>query len=233
MITCIALDDEPLALEVIASFCARVPELNLVRTFTNAREAKEYLANYPVELIFLDIQMPDINGIDFYKGLDHAPHLILTTAFPEYAVEGFNINADDFLLKPVSFSRFDQAIKKVQESLAGSRQNPVPENRYLLVRSEYSLVKIPFDEILFIETLDDYIKIHQANKKLILTIMSLKKVLEKLPADTFVRVHRSFVVPLHRITAVRGKTVFIDDQEIPIGKNYEKEFLEMYQRGGR
>lgn len=231
MMTCIALDDEPLALDILTAFCSRIPEIHLVRTFTSTREAAEYLNNYPVDLIFLDIQMPDINGIDFYKGLVRAPQLILTTAFPEFAVEGFNINAIDFLLKPISFQRFEQAIHKALESIATTRQHPQPENRNLMVRSEYSLVKIPFDEIIYIETLDDYIKIHQDNKKVVLTIMSLKKVLEKLPADIFVRVHRSFVIPLHRITAVRGKTIFLGELEIPIGKNYEKEFLALYQRG--
>lgn len=231
MISCIALDDEPLALEVIESFCNRLGEVELKKSFTSASDAAAYLRKHPVDLMFLDIQMPDINGIDFYKGLETAPLLILTTAYPEFAVEGFNINAVDFLLKPISFARFEQAVKKAMESLSLTRLNAQSENRYLMVRSEYSLVKIPYSEILFIETLDDYIKIHQEGKKMVLTIMSLKKAMDKLPPGEFIRVHRSFVVPMKRITGVRGKIISLGDVEIPIGKNYEKEFFETWEKG--
>lgn len=231
MISCIAIDDEPLALEIIQSFCDRINDIELKKTFTSNSEAGHYLKKQPVDLIFLDIQMPDINGIDFYKSLDHAPLLILTTAFAEYAVEGFNIKAVDFLLKPINFQRFEQAVKKARDSYEFFQTNKDSEHRYLMVRSEYSLVKIPFEEILYIETLDDYIKIHQHEKKVVLTIMSLKKVLEKLPGEEFVRVHRSFIVPLKRIESVRGKNIMVAGQEIPIGKNYEKEFLEQYLKG--
>ena len=233
MISCIALDDEPLALEVLESFCSRLEGLELKKTFTNASEASAYLRKHPVDLMFLDIQMPDINGIDFYKGLETAPLLILTTAFPEFAVEGFNINAVDFLLKPISFARFEQAVKKAKETFSVSRQSPQSENRYLMVRSEYSLVKIPYAEILYIETLDDYIKIHQEGKKMVLTIMSLKKAMDKLPPGEFIRVHRSFVVPMKRISGVRGKVIYLDEIEIPIGKNFEKEFFEVWEKGVR
>lgn len=232
MISCIALDDEPLALEVIDSFCGRIEGIQLSKTFTSAAEAAAYLRKHPVDLIFLDIQMPDINGIDFYKGLESAPLLILTTAYPEFAVEGFNINAVDFLLKPISFARFEQAVKKAKDTFSVSQNSPQSENRYLMVRSEYSLVKIPYAEILYIETLDDYIKIHQEGRKMVLTIMSLRKAMEKLPAGEFVRVHRSFVVPMKRITGVRGKIIFLGETEIPIGKNYEKDFFEAWEKGG-
>ena len=230
MISCIAIDDEPLALEVLQQFCSRISYLNLVKTFTSTSEARTYLQQSPVDVLFLDIQMPDINGIDFFKTIDHPPLLILTTAHAEFAVEGFNVNAVDFLLKPVVFKRFEEAVQKVKEIY--DRLNHVGEKdqKHLFVRSEYSLVKILFSEIIYIETLDDYIKIHLPGKKPILTISSVKKILEKLPSEEFIRVHRSYVVPLSRIESVRGKVISLGVAEIPIGKNYEKEFFIAHMR---
>lgn len=230
MITCIAVDDEPLALEVLEALCSRIPFLQLEKTFTSTTEAQKHLRKFPVDLIFLDIQMPGISGIDFFKTLERQPMVIFTTAYTEYAVEGFNVNAVDYLLKPIEFSRFQQAAARAQEYhqflTRSSGQNN--ENRSLFVRSEYSLVKIPFSEILYIETLDDYIKIHQPGKKPVLTLMSMKAVLEKLPPEEFIRVHRSFIVPFSRIESVRGKNINLGITEIPIGTRYEEEFFRQY-----
>lgn len=198
MIKCIALDDEPLALEVIQAFCAEVPFLELEKTFTDASVAGRYLKNFPVDLIFLDIRMPDISGIDFYKSLSQELMVIFTTAYSEFAVEGFNLSAIDYLLKPFNKERFMQAVNKAKEYHDYMHHRSGVQEPCLYVRSEYSLVKILVSDILYIEGLDDYIKIHTANKKPVLTLMSLKAAQEKLPVEDFVRVHRSFIVALKK-----------------------------------
>jgi DNA-binding LytR/AlgR family response regulator len=227
MINCIAIDDEPLALEILEAFCSKVPFLQLQKTFTDTSEAAKYLKKFPVDLLFLDIQMPDISGVDFYKLHGENRMTVFTTAFSEYAVEGFNLNAIDYLLKPFEFNRFLQAANKVQEYYIYLHSSENKETQHLFVRSEYSLIKIPFADILYIETLDDYIKIHLENRKPVLTKMNLKSVNEKLPKD-FLRVHRSFIIPLKRIQAVRGKTIHLGAIEIPIGATYEEEFFKVY-----
>jgi DNA-binding LytR/AlgR family response regulator len=227
MINCIAIDDEPLALEILEEFCSKVPFLQLQKTFTDTSEAAKYLRNFPVDLLFLDIQMPDISGIDFYKLHGENRMTIFTTAFSEYAVEGFNLNAIDYLLKPFAFDRFLQAVNKAQEYHTYLHSAENSEIQHLFVRSEYSLIKIPFAQILYIETLDDYIKIHLEDKKTVLTKLNLKTVSEKL-SKGFLRVHRSFIIPLKRIKSVRGKIIQMDGVEIPIGATYEEEFFKIY-----
>ncbi|TND10494.1 MAG: LytTR family two component transcriptional regulator [Bacteroidetes bacterium] len=228
MITCIAVDDEPLALEVLQAFCSRVPFLDLQKTFTSTNEAAKHLRKFPVDLVFLDIQMPEISGIDFYKTLSNQPMVIFTTAFSEYAVEGFNLSAVDYLLKPVEFNRFLLAVNKANDYHTYLTRSQGNENKHLFVRSEYSLVKIAFADILYIETLDDYLKIHLPGKKPVLTLMSMKSIQEKLSPDDFIRVHRSYIVPLNRIESVRGKTINLGVAEIPIGTRYEAEFFKVY-----
>ncbi|MCD6067548.1 MAG: DNA-binding response regulator [Bacteroidetes bacterium] len=228
MIRCIVIDDEPMALEVIKTFCDKIPFVDLVQSFTQVSRAKAYLQNFPVDLIFLDIQMPDVNGIDFYKGINQEKMVIFTTAFSEYAVEGFNLSAVDYLLKPIEFKRFEAACAKANDYFGYTRAKKTPEESFLYVRSEYALVKISFSDILYLETLDDYIKIHQAGKKPVLTLMSMKKMLEKLPESEFVRVHRSYIVPFRKIGSVRSKSIFLEGIEIPIGNSFEKNFSARY-----
>lgn len=225
---CIALDDEPLALDIISYFCSTIPDLNLERSFTDSTEAHAYLSSHSIDLIFLDIQMPDISGIDFYKNLHKNTMVIFTTAHSEYAVEGFNLNAIDYLLKPFEEVRFKQAIDKAKSYYNYAFQQDKITVEYLYVRSEYSLVKIPFQEILYLETFDDYIKIHQFGKKPVLTLMSMKSIQEKLPTSDFVRVHRSYIVPINKIESVRGKVISMGITEIPIGKSYEDHFFKAY-----
>jgi DNA-binding LytR/AlgR family response regulator len=228
MISCIAIDDEPLALEIIESFCSGMPFLQLHKTFTDTQEAAKYLRKQPVDLLFLDIQMPDQNGMDFYREHAREKMAIFTTAHSNYAVEGFNLSAIDYLLKPIEFGRFAQAAHKAQEyyNYMHSSEN---KSQNLFVRAEYSLVKIPCSEIEYIETLDDYIKIHLPSKKPVLTKMNLKNVLGKLNPKEFVRVHRSYVIPLSKITSVRGKTIHLGKTEIPIGVKFEEEFFKLFQ----
>lgn len=228
MINCIALDDEPLALEILQEFCSKIPFLKLQKTFTDTFEAAKYLRKFPVDLVFLDIQMPEMNGIDFCRQYCENQMVIFTTAYSDYAVEGFSLDAVDYLLKPIHFPRFEQAAAKALEYYNYRHQSDQKEPQYLFVRSEYSLVKIALQDIDYIETLDDYIKIHISGRKSVLTKMNLKAVAEKLSKD-FVRVHRSYIVPLSKIRSVRGKTIQLADIELPIGVKHEGEFFARYK----
>ena len=229
MISCIAIDDEPLALEIVAAHCARLPFLDLQKTFTDPGAAARYLKDFPVDLIFLDIQMPDISGIDFYRKHGGGSMVIFTTAFSEYAVEGFNLSAVDYLLKPVEFERFSQAANRARDFMEYTRGSGRQDTQHLFVRSEYSLVKIPFVDIAYIETLDDYLRIFLVDKKPVLTKMNLKNVLSHLNQKEFVRVHRSYIVPLSRIVSVRNKTITLPETQLPIGQKFEDDFFGAYK----
>ena len=228
MIRCIAIDDEPLALDIIQEFCSRIDFIDLQKVFTQTNEAKKYINKFPVDLLFLDIQMPNISGINFYKSLSQDTMVIFSTAFSEYAVEGFNLCAIDYLLKPFDFNRFLQATQKANEHYKFLHQSTTKNAQHIYVRSEYNLVKIAYNEILFIETLDDYLKIHLVNKKPVLTLMSIKTIIEKLPSSEFIRVHRSFIVSLKQIEFVRNKLISIGIKQIPIGGKHEEAFFRAY-----
>jgi DNA-binding LytR/AlgR family response regulator len=227
LIKAIALDDEPPALKVIQSFCENIDFISLDKTFTSPDEAGKYLRKFPVDLLFLDINMPSVTGIEFLKTIDQDLMVIFTTAYSEYAVEGFNLNAVDYLLKPFTPERFEQAVKKAKDYFTLQNQSPA-SNQALLVRSDYKLVRIDLSEIIYIEGLDDYIRIHIEGRKPVMTRMTMKAVVEKLPAVEFVRVHKSFIVSLKKIESVRNKMIKVGPHEIPIGKNYEEEFLKTF-----
>lgn len=220
MIKAVAIDDEPLGLHVIKAFCGKVDYIDLQKTFTDTQEALRYLKQYPVDLLFLDIRMPGMSGIDLYKSLPQNCMVIFTTAFSEYAVEGFNLSAIDYLMKPFEFARFKQATDKAYEYYKHLNNKSDKQEKFLFVRSEYSLVKIAFDEILYVEGLDNYVKIHLTTGKYIMVRISMKAMQEKLPSSEFVRVHRSFIIPLGKIKSVRNRVVTVYDVEIPIGTNY-------------
>lgn len=219
---CIAVDDEPLALELMETYIAQVPGLELLDTFTDAISAWGFLKKNPVDLVFLDIQMPDINGIQLAKSLDRkSPLIIFTTAYSKYAVEGFNVEAVDYLLKPFEFSRFLAAVNKAKEQKGLKQSAPVVEDdSAIYVKSDYQNVRIAIRDIKFIEGFDDYIRIHVDTGKSIYTLMSLKSMLEKLPSADFLRVHRSYIIPVKRIKRIHNQQVQLDDKEIPIGKSY-------------
>jgi DNA-binding LytR/AlgR family response regulator len=170
--------------------------------------------------------MHEFNGIEVYKNLPTKPLVIFTTAFSEYAVEGFEVNAVDYLLKPYNFERFHKAAKKAYELFKASR--PMEESRFISVRSNYSLVKINIDDIMLIESFDDYLNICLKDKKVYVVRMTMTKILEELPENEFVRIHRSYIVPIKRIETVRNKTVYLCDKKIPVGSKYEKEFFEKF-----
>ena len=215
MITAIAIDDEPLALKIVSHFCGQINFIDLQKTFTKTDDALQYLEKNNIELLFLDIQMPGRTGIDFYKQVGQDVMVIFTTAYTEYAVEGFNVNAVDYLLKPFSFDRFliaaDKAVKEKR-----MREN-VHGNSHLVVRADYKQHRIDFSDILLIEGLDDYIRIHLKGKTPITARFSMKNIIEKLPDTEFVRVHRSYIIPIRKIKSIFNKTVPIEDFIIPIG----------------
>lgn len=224
IIQAIAIDDELPALTLISNFCERIDFVRLQQTFNKPEEALQYIAQSPVDLLFLDINMPGITGTDFYKSITRQPMVIFTTAHSEYAVEGFNLNAVDYLLKPFTFERFQQAVQKAQAQLQYQQSLQKNEQQQLVLRVDYGLTRIALKDILFIEGLDDYLKIHLINQPPLVIRMTMKVMSEKLPAHAFVRVHRSYIVPLSKIDQVRNKTILIGTQEIPIGSSYEANF---------
>jgi DNA-binding LytR/AlgR family response regulator len=228
MITTIALDDEPPALKILENFCGRTELVDLVKTFTNPEEALKYISKFPVDLLFLDIRMPSITGLQFRQQIPQDIMVIFTTAYSEYAVEGFNVNAVDYLLKPFSYDRFMQAVQKAYDFFRFLHNQESAIQQYMFVRADYSLVKIVLDDILFIEGLDDYLKIHLSGKKPVVARMTLKAILEKLPGNNFIRVHRSFIIPVAKIEKVRNRVIYIQGKEIPFGSRYEGSFFKIY-----
>lgn len=221
MMTCIAVDDEPLALELMETYIAQVPGLELKGTFTDAISAWGFLQRTPIDLVFLDIQMPDISGIQLARSLNRrSPLIIFTSAFGKYAVEGFNVDAVDYLLKPFEFSRFQEAIKKAKEYKDMYQASGTNEDQAIFVKSDYQNVRIATKDILFIEGFDDYIRIHLDAGKSINTLMSLKSILEKLPEQDFIRIHRSYIVSTNKIQRIHNQMIQIGNKELPIGKSY-------------
>jgi DNA-binding LytR/AlgR family response regulator len=226
---CIIIDDEPLAIELLEDFVSKTPILQLVSSCSNAVEASVILQNNKIDLIFTDIEMPDFSGIEFIKSLDIKPLFIFTTAYSHYAVEGFNLNAIDYLVKPVPFHRFLTAVNRAHKLFnlkyeTPSNKIPIKASEFIFVKSEYENLKVNLKSIRYIEGLKDYIKIFCDTTKPILTLSSLKVFEEKLPAN-FIRVHRSYIVSLNHINSVQRNRILINNVRIPIGQNYKDEFI--------
>lgn len=221
MIKAIAIDDEPLALKIIEHHCSKIESISLEKTFTNQTEAIKYINKFPVDLLFLDIQMPQNSGIDFYKNLNKDLLVIFTTAYDTYAVEGFNVNAIDYILKPIAFSRFEKAVEKAVQQY--KYKTNTSQQDHLLIRADYKLNKIDFNDILYIEGLDDYIQIYLVNKPKIVARMSMKSIIEKLPEKDFLRIHRSYIVSIPRISAIQNKQIELENKTFPIGETYKNE----------
>ena len=229
MIKAIAIDDEPLALELISRFCSKHAAIQLEKTFTKPSAALAYLQKFPVDLVFLDIQMPSVTGLALSINLPKNVRIIFTTAFSEHALDAYELNAIDYLLKPFEESRFSKAVDKAVEFFRLKNQNENPSDNYLFIRADYKLIKIPLAEILYIEGLGDYLKVHYGDNKLVVARMTMKNILAKLTPNEFLRVHRSFIVPFSRIENVRNKTIYIKEQEIPIGTSYENDFFKKFK----
>lgn len=226
---CVIVDDEPLAIDVIKSHLSATEGLELVGTASNAIMAAELLKKNEVDLVFLDIQMPEITGVDFVKSLENPPMIVFTTAYAEYAVEGFELDAVDYLLKPVSKERFDKAVQKAYEYMklksGGNAETTELEEDYIFVKANQKLIKISYDEILYVEAFADYVKIFIPDRRIV-TLQTMKKMEVKLPADKFCRIHRSFIVGLKHIESYNTSEVEIDNKRLPIGKNYKDRFME-------
>lgn len=222
MIRSVAVDDEPLALAVIQKYCRDLPGIHLEESFTDAISALNYLRQNTIDLLFLDILMPDISGFQLLQQLENPPLVIFTTAFTQYAVRGFELEAVDYLVKPVNFERFAAAVGKANKWIL-MKHSPGLKNEadHLVVKSGYSRVNIRLDDILFIEGQDDYIKITLAGgQKPVMSLMSLKMIQEKLPPDQFIRVHRSFIVSALKIKSIRKKIIYFESGSVPIGESY-------------
>ncbi|MFT2011535.1 response regulator transcription factor [Pontibacter sp. 13R65] len=235
-IRCIAVDDEPLALDIIESYIRKLPFLELVQTCSSATEAMQVLQAEQVDLMFLDIEMPELTGLQFLNILKHQPLIIFTTAYPNYALEGFNHDAVDYLLKPIPFDRFFKAVTKAQERLHFSHNNnskasappapatPAIEQDFMFVKADYKTIRVDFQDILWIEGLKDYIIIQTKDQKII-TLLSMNKMMEKLPSNKFLRVHRSFIVALQKIDSIEKSRIRVRSKEIPVGEVYKEQFL--------
>lgn len=232
ILNCAIIDDEPLALGLLESYVRKTPSLNLCGLYSSAIEAMKALPDNPVDLLFLDIQMPDLNGLEFSRMVPESTRIILTTAFGQYALDGYRVNALDYLLKPISYTDFTKAVNKAiqwfelkQKADATPPDNSVKKDlKYIYVKSDYKLVQLELDKILFIEGLKDYIKIHiEDMPRPVLSLSSLKSMEEKLPADRFIRVHRSFIVQKQKIKIIeRGRIIFGKDY-VPISESYKQE----------
>lgn len=231
----IALDDERPALDVIEAFCGRIDAVELVKTFTRTGEARLYLEMNPVDLIFLDINMPKESGLAFFKSITQKTLVIFTTAYSEYALESYEVEAVDYLLKPYTFDRFSKAVQRAQTRWRTLHQTPGDtgqggEQAHLFFRADYGLVKVTVADIIFIEGLDNYLKIHLHEGPPIVLRLTLKAILEKLPASKFIRVHRSFIVAIDKIQSIRGRMILLQEEEIPIGSSYEKDFFSLFMK---
>lgn len=227
---CIAIDDEPLALQLITQYASRISFLSLDKTFTNPDEAINWLEHNPVDVLFLDIQMPDINGLQFYRSLNKKPPVIFTTAYSEFAVEGFNVDAIDYLVKPFEYDRFLKAVYKAREYV-DFLTNQELQMASIFIKVDYQLMKINLKDIELIEGLDDYIRIHTKPKP-ILTLMTLKSLQEKLPSHEFVRIHRSYIVPVSKIESFGKSKVKIGGKEIPVGSSYGEAYQQVLKAKG-
>ncbi|MDX2049404.1 MAG: LytTR family DNA-binding domain-containing protein [Chitinophagaceae bacterium] len=227
---CIAIDDEPLALDIIKEYVSRQAELKLLQTFDDAISGAEFLRSAAVDLLFIDVNMPDITGIDLVRSLAEKPMIIFTTAYKKFAVEGFELDAVDYLLKPISFGRFTKAVNKAVEYYKYRKFISKEEEGHIFVYSEYRLVKIALADIEYIESLEDYIRIHLINDKPVLTLMPLKKMLEKLPDDKFKRIHRSYIIQTAKVKSVLNRRVQLSSAELPVSSSYLG-FIEEWKSG--
>jgi DNA-binding LytR/AlgR family response regulator len=232
-INCIAIDDEPLALDIIKNYSGKVPFLKLIRTFTKAVDSIEYIQKNHVDLIFLDVQMEGITGLQLINALKKQPQIILTTAFDKYAVQGFELDITDYLLKPISFERFiracdrayDRTFKSNNSKTVSGEISPRREQNYFFVKTEFRLQKINFDEILYIEGMGDYLRIVSRQGK-IMTLQNFKRLEEILPEEDFCRVHKSYMISLKNISCIEKSHVKISDKEIPISDFYRNNFYD-------
>lgn len=228
-IRCLIVDDEPVAREIIASYVAKLPSLEVVKSCKGVVEALMALREESIDLIFLDINMPEVSGLSFARTIQNKTKVIFTTAYREYAVDGFDLQAVDYLLKPISFDRFLKAIHRYYDISSESKVNPIANvdhltSNYFFVRSERKMIKINFDDILYVESLSDYVKIHLVSDT-ILTRETISNIEAKLPVMNFIRTHRSFIVSVSKISSYTNEYIEIGNKAIPISRSYKEQVL--------
>ena len=227
MINCITIDDEPLALLQIVDYITKTPYLNLVGKFESAIQALEFLQKNQVDLMFVDINMPDLNGMTFVKSLKEPPKAIFTTAYSEYALDGFSVDAVDFLVKPIAYESFLKASEKAKERFQWNDQEESihKTEEFLFIKSEYKIIRINFANIKYIEGMREYVRIHLENQKPVMALLSMKKISEQLPNQNFMRIHRSYIVNLNKITTIeRNRIIFEPDIYLPVSEQYKEDF---------
>lgn len=233
MIPCIAIDDEPLALKQLSGYIEKTPFLKLVASCTNALQAIERMREEKTDLIFVDINMPDLSGMEFVKSLAVKPMIIFTTAYSEYALEGFRVDALDYLLKPIGYPDFLKSATKAlrQQELMQQKAGDYMENDRLFIRSEGKMIQLIPDDILYIESQSEYIRIFTDQGKAIMALLSMKLMEERLPSDKFMRIHRSYIVNLNKISAVAKGRIIIDRETyLPIGDQYKNSFYSFLEK---
>jgi DNA-binding LytR/AlgR family response regulator len=220
------VEDEPASQDILKQYISDYPQLKLMATCNNAIEANEQLLVNPVDLLFLDITMPKISGLDFYRSLSEPPQVIFTTAYPEYAVDGFEVNAVDYLVKPFPFERFLKAVNKFQDQ-AKTLATPSPD--FILLQADKKMHRINYSDILFVEAMGDYVKVNTRDKTIVVH-QTLQKMQNEMPGDKFFRVHKSYLISLQRIDYIEGNMVIINKVQIPIGQTYRTDFIAMLQK---
>ena len=230
-LNCIIVDDEPIAINYLKDYVEQMPNLHLVGTANRASKAHELLEKESVDLIFLDIQMPGLTGLDFIRTLDKKPAIILTTAYSEYALEGFNLEVADYLLKPFSFERFAQAVKKVSKEPISNQEQQIPSSNkdFIFLKSGYKSVKVNFSDITHVEGMKEYVVFYNTEGKKFIKNDRMKNVEELLQAYQFIRVHKSFLVSLKHVSSFYGNTIEIGEIEIPVGRVYKEELKKLME----
>ena len=228
---CIIVDDEPLSQEIIENYIQDIPTLELVKKCNDAFEAAEVLQNYDIQLIFLDINMPKLSGISFVKSIPNAPEVIFITAYPEFAVEGFEVEATDYILKPFSIERFMKAVNKALRKIATKQAGKysLQEHAYLIIKSDKKMHKIDYNDLLYFNSIGDYVKVFTKNKVLI-TNDTLKSIEVQLPQQYFIRIHKSFIISINAIQYIEGNQVKVANELLPIGLTYKDKLIELLNK---
>lgn len=232
-ISCLIIDDEAIAREIIATHLAKIKNINVIASFSNAIEAFNCIRNHKIDLVFLDINMPEVSGISFAKSINKEIKIIFTTAYREYAVEGFELQAVDYLLKPISFERLLKAVNtyfEVYDKPVTQISKKEETNSFMFVRSERRMLKIDFKSIVYIESYSDYIKIHITDKSTIVTRETISAIEAKLPKGLFIRIHRSYIITLNKIESFTNEQIIISNQSLPISRSYKQEVLNLLNK---
>lgn len=225
MLKCIVVDDEELARSLLANFISRNPALEVVGSLKNPIEASKFLKDNHVDIIFLDVQMPSQTGIEFLKAYNPTQAIILTTAYPDFAIEGYQLNVIDYLLKPFSYNRFEKAIDKVLANQLISIQESKSERDFLVIKADHKIIRLPYQSIIYIQSMREYASFVTPNEKF-LALLSLKKLELELPKNQFLRIHKSYIVAINQVKAIEGNTLYLGEVALPVGNIYKEKVLE-------